>query len=57
MFVLFWHLDDEPPVEGGGAGISSVGEPRVRLHPPVLRVAVVRHREPLRAELLLVLQT
>ncbi len=55
--MLYWHLDDEPPVEGGGAGVSPVGEPRVRLHPPVLRVAVVRHREPLRAELLFVLQT
>ncbi len=55
--MLYCHLDDESPVEGGGAGVSPVGEPRVRLHPPVLRVAVVRHREPLRAELLLVLQT
>ena len=38
------------------ARVSSVGEARVRLDPAMLRIAVVGHREPIRAELLLVLQ-
>ena len=55
IFFARPNLDDKSPVEGGGARVAAVGEAHVGLDAAVLRVAVVRHREPFRTELLLVL--